>query len=117
MGTISSAFAMISGALNADQAALSIVANNVANANTPGYTQETPNWRQNAPIDINGVSLGDGVSETGATSLRDSVLGARLDQQQQDGQVQRQLQPAIRAHFRIFPRAASRRRGSRTGRS
>jgi flagellar hook-associated protein 1 FlgK len=74
---------MISGALNADQAALSIVANNVANANTPGYTQETPNWRQNAPIDINGVSLGDGVSETGATSLRDSVLGARLDQQQQ----------------------------------
>ena len=83
MGTISSAFAMISGALNADQAALSIVANNVANANTPGYTQETPNWRQNAPIDINGVSLGDGVSETGATSLRDSVLGARLDQQQQ----------------------------------
>jgi hypothetical protein len=42
MGTISSAFDLISGALNADQSALSIVANNVANANTPGYTEEGP---------------------------------------------------------------------------
>jgi len=83
MGTISSAFDMISGALNADQSALSIVANNVANANTPGYTAETPNWRQNDPIQINGVQYGDGVTETGATSMRDSVLSARLDQQQQ----------------------------------
>ncbi|MGA2087064.1 MAG: flagellar basal body protein, partial [Terracidiphilus sp.] len=83
MGTINSAFSLISGALDADQSALSIVANNVANANTPGYTEETPNWQQNHPIEINGSSYGDGVTETGATSLRDSVLVARLDQQQQ----------------------------------
>jgi flagellar hook-associated protein 1 FlgK len=83
MGTINSAFNLISGALDADQSALSIVANNVANANTPGYTEETPNWQQNQPIEINGSSYGDGVMETGATSLRDSVLVARLDQQQQ----------------------------------
>ncbi|MGP8173149.1 MAG: flagellar hook-associated protein FlgK [Terracidiphilus sp.] len=83
MGTINSAFSLISGALDADQSALSIVANNVANANTPGYTEETPNWQQNQPIEINGASYGDGVTETGATSLRDSVLVARLDQQQQ----------------------------------
>jgi flagellar hook-associated protein 1 FlgK len=83
MGTISSAFDMISGALNANQSALSIIANNVANANTPGYTVETPNWRENDPIQINGVQYGDGVTETGATSMRDSVLSARLDQQQQ----------------------------------
>jgi flagellar hook-associated protein 1 FlgK len=83
MGTISSAFDLMSGALNADQSALSIVANNVANANTPGYTTEIPNWRENDPIQINGVQYGDGVTETGATSMRDSVLSARLDQQQQ----------------------------------
>jgi flagellar hook-associated protein 1 FlgK len=83
MGTISSAFSLMSGALDADQSALSIVANNVANANTPGYTEETPNWQQNAPLEINGVSLGAGVTETGATSLRDRVLEERLDQQQQ----------------------------------
>lgn len=83
MGTINSAFSLISGALDADQSALSIVANNVANASTPGYTQEVPNWQENQPVQINGVSYGDGVTETGPTSLRDSVLVARLDQQQQ----------------------------------
>jgi len=59
------------------------VANNVANANTPGYTEERPNWQENQPVTINGVSYGDGVTETGATSLRDRVLEQRLDQQQQ----------------------------------
>jgi flagellar hook-associated protein 1 FlgK len=83
MGTINSAFSIISGALDADQSALSTVANNVANANTPGYTEEVPNWQENPPININGVQYGDGVTETGATSLRDRVLGERLDQQQQ----------------------------------
>jgi flagellar hook-associated protein 1 FlgK len=74
---------MMSGALDADQEALNVVANNVANANTPGYTEETPNWQENSPIQINGVSYGQGVTETGATSERDRVLNARLDQQQQ----------------------------------
>ncbi len=83
MGTISSAFSIMSGALDADQAALNVVANNVANASTPGYTKETPDWRENDPIYVNGVSIGQGSSMTGATSQRDSVLVQRLDQQQQ----------------------------------
>ena len=83
MGTINSAFSLISGALEADQSALSIVANNVANVNTPGYTEEIPNWQENQPVLVNGLSYGDGVTETGATSLRDRVLEERLDQQQQ----------------------------------
>jgi flagellar hook-associated protein 1 FlgK len=57
MGTINSAFNLISGALDADQAALNIVANNVANANTTGYTREVPNWQENPPIVINGVCV------------------------------------------------------------
>jgi flagellar hook-associated protein 1 len=83
MGTISSAFSLISGALNADQAALNIVSSNVANANTPGYTREVPTWQENTPVMINGVAYGTGVTETGATSLRNRVLLERLDQQQQ----------------------------------
>ncbi len=83
MGTISSAFDLISGALDADQSGLSVVANNVANANTPGYTEERPNWVENDPVQINGVAYGAGVTETGATSIRDRVLEERLDQQQQ----------------------------------
>lgn len=83
MGTISSAFSLITQALEADQSALSIVANNVANANTPGYTRELPNWQENQPLTIGGVSYGRGVSQTGATSVRDNVLQKRLIQQQQ----------------------------------
>lgn len=83
MGTINSAFSMIAQALDAEQAGLSIVSNNVANANTPGYTREIPTWQENRSININGVSLGDGVTETGAMSVRDRVLEARLAQQQQ----------------------------------
>jgi len=83
MGTISNAFTSISGALQADQAALSIVANNVANANTVGYTLETANFQENDPVTIGSNSYGQGAQETGATSVRDRVLTERLDQQQQ----------------------------------
>ena len=83
MGTISSALSMTTEALDADQAALNVVANNVANANTTGYTEEIPDWKENAPIEVAGVQVGQGVTETGASSQRDLVLQARLDQQQQ----------------------------------
>jgi flagellar hook-associated protein 1 len=83
MGTVNSAMSVMTGALDADQKALSVVANNVANANTPGYTEERPNWQENAPIMIGGVEIGDGVTEAGSTSQRDRVLEERLDQQQQ----------------------------------
>ncbi len=83
MGTISSALSMMSQTLDANQAALNVVANNVANANTPGYTEETPTWQQNQPIETNGVSIGTGATETGAASQRDHILEERLNQQQQ----------------------------------
>lgn len=83
MGSISSAFSIITGALQADQSALSIVAGNVANANTPGYTQQTPTWKENSPVTINGISYGVGVTQSGATSARDRILLQRLYQQQQ----------------------------------
>jgi flagellar hook-associated protein 1 FlgK len=83
MGTINVAFSIMTQALDADQAALNVVANNVANANTVGYTTEAPNFQQNQPLNIGGVSYGDGVTETGATSTRDRVLNERLNQQQQ----------------------------------
>jgi flagellar hook-associated protein 1 FlgK len=83
MGTINAAMSVMAGALDANQEALNVVANNVANANTKGYTQEKPDWQQNAPISVGGVLVGDGVTETGAISQRDRVLQERLDQQQQ----------------------------------
>ncbi len=71
MGTINSALTLISSALDADQSALDVVSNNVANADTTGYTREVPNFEETAPIQINGVSYGTGATVTGATSVRD----------------------------------------------
>lgn len=83
MGSVSSAFSIMTGALQADQSALNTVANNVANASTPGYTRESANFSENSPITISGTQYGTGVSFTGATSVRDRILEQRLAQQQQ----------------------------------
>lgn len=83
MGTINSAFSIVTSALDADQAALNTVANNVANANTTGYSRQIANLSENDPVTINGYQVGTGVTFTGATSVRDRVLEQRLDQQQQ----------------------------------
>lgn len=103
MATINSAFNLISGALEADQSALNIVANNVANSNTPGYTQQVPNWQESVPVQINGVSYGTGVTETGATSVRDRVLEERLQQQQQASSASTTRLSALDSIQALFP--------------
>ncbi|WP_348261382.1 flagellar hook-associated protein FlgK [Telmatobacter sp. DSM 110680] len=103
MATISAAFNLISGALQADQSALNIVANNVANANTPGYTQQVANSQENTPVQINGVSYGTGVSKTGGTSLRDRVLEERLQQQQQAASASGTRLAALESVQALFP--------------
>ena len=60
-----------------------IIAGNVANTNTSGYTRETPTWKESTPVTINGLAFGTGVTQTGAQSLRDRVLLERLNQQQE----------------------------------
>jgi flagellar hook-associated protein 1 FlgK len=83
MGTINAAFSLISGALDADQAALTVVSNNVANASNTTYTREVANFSENQPVTISGVQYGTGVTMTGGASQRDRVLEQRLQQQTQ----------------------------------
>lgn len=83
MASINTAFNIATGALDADQAALSIVSNNVANANTTGYTQEIPQWQTSDSIQLDGVTYGDGVDMSGPQSQRNPVLEQSLDQQTQ----------------------------------
>jgi len=83
MATLNTAFNIATGALEADQAALNIIANNTANANTPGYTNELPQWQANDPVTIDGTSYGQGVTMTGPASQRDQVLEQRIQQQLQ----------------------------------
>jgi flagellar hook-associated protein 1 FlgK len=83
MATLNLAFSIATGALEADQAALDVVSNNVGNANTAGYTLEIPNWQENDPVTINGQSYGEGAEVTGGVSQRDRVLEQELQQQNQ----------------------------------
>jgi flagellar hook-associated protein 1 FlgK len=83
MGTINSAIGLITAALDADQQALNVTSNNVANASNQSYTREVPNWQESQPIYINGIAYGTGVTVTGGISQRDRVLEQRLQQQQQ----------------------------------
>ena len=46
------------GALAADQAVISVVAGNIANANTPGYTTETVKWGSADTVTVGGQSVG-----------------------------------------------------------
>ncbi|MGB7191030.1 MAG: flagellar hook-associated protein FlgK [Acidobacteriaceae bacterium] len=83
MATLTTAFNIATGALNADQAALTIVSNNVANANTPGYTRQVANFEENDPVTIGNLSYGTGAAMTGGISQRDLALEQGMRQQQQ----------------------------------
>jgi len=107
MGTINSAIYLITGALDADQVALNVTANNVSNASNESYTREVPNWQENQPIYINGVANGTGVTVTGGVSQRDRVLNQRLDQQQQLGAASTSLLTALTTLQSSFTPASS----------
>jgi flagellar hook-associated protein 1 FlgK len=69
--------------MQAEQEALATTTNNIANANTPGYTRETVSFEETPPVQYGGLLLGDGVTIGQITSQRDSLLQAGLEQQTQ----------------------------------
>jgi flagellar hook-associated protein 1 FlgK len=83
MGGLSQAFGIMGAALSADQEAIDVTANNVGNANTPGYTREVVNWQENDPVTINGRQFGTGASIASVSSERSLILDRAIDQQQQ----------------------------------
>ncbi len=86
MGTLTTAWNIATGALQADQAALNIVANNTANANTTGYTREIATWQENDPVQVRITTMGAGVQMVGAASQRDRILEQSLQQQSQQAE-------------------------------
>lgn len=81
-GTLSVA---LSGLL-AEQGALEITANNVANINTEGYSRQRPVLVAGDPVVQAPVTLGTGVVLQSVESLRDPILELRLNQEtQQEG--------------------------------
>ena len=83
MGTLSGLMSLTSSALDADQAALNITANNVANQNTPGYTLETADFQSSDAVSLSGFQGLDEVVSATAVSQRSRVLEQQLQQQTQ----------------------------------
>ena len=83
MGSLTALLNLTQSALQANQTAIDITSSNVANANTPGYTQEVANWQQVDSVSLSGsASVGAGATVTGS-SVRDLVLNQRINLQTQ----------------------------------
>jgi flagellar hook-associated protein 1 FlgK len=68
-------------AMLAQQGALEVVANNIANSNTPGYSREVPNFEESPPILSGHTMVGTGVTMSSVESVRDNILNLRIQQE------------------------------------
>jgi flagellar hook-associated protein 1 len=69
--------------LTVSQQEMAVTANNVANANTPGYSREIPAVAAGDPITIGSLTFGTGVVLQKIESLRDPILEIQLHQETQ----------------------------------
>ncbi len=102
MGTLTSLFNVSLAALQADQVALNVTANNVANQNTVGYTRETVNFQSADAVTLNGISEDGVTTGAGPVSQRDRILEQRVQQQTQQQAQSSALQSALEQIQNVF---------------
>jgi flagellar hook-associated protein 1 len=83
MGTLLGSLSTALSAIQADQTAVQVTTNNIANANTTGYDRQVPILEESSPVDIDGLVLGSGVTVASVQSMRDNVLNLRLNSETQ----------------------------------
>jgi len=83
MGSLSASLNIALQSMLAEQGAIETTSNNIANANTPGYSLQRPDLEETPPVSIGGKSFGTGVQLSQVTSLRDAVLDLRVNQETQ----------------------------------
>ncbi len=81
MGGLNTALSIGVQALDANQGALDATSNNIANANTPGYTREVAQFSENPENLSGGEVTGGGVTLDGLQSIRDELLNLQIQQQ------------------------------------
>jgi flagellar hook-associated protein 1 len=101
MGTITSIMDIAQQALMANQEALNVTANNVANQNTAGYTREVVSFQSADAVTLSGGTVGSGVTAS-ATSQRDRVLEQQVQQQMQTQAQSGALESALQQVQNIF---------------
>ena len=83
MSGLNGSLSIALSALSVSQQELATTSNNVANANTPGYSREVPVISAGDPIVEGSLSFGTGVVLQKIESLRDPILEIQLNQQTQ----------------------------------
>jgi flagellar hook-associated protein 1 len=101
MSTITSLMDIAQQALMANQEALNVTSNNVANQNTAGYTREVVNFQAVDAVTLSGRTFGSGVAAS-PTSQRDRVLEQRVQQQIQTQSQSAALESALQQIQNIF---------------
>lgn len=81
MGGLNSTLNVGMQALDAAQGALNTTSNNIANANTPGYTEETVQLSERPLNQSHNSVTGGGVTLSGVQSVRDQLLNLQIQQQ------------------------------------
>lgn len=106
MGSLTSLMNVAQQALNADQNALNVTSNNVANQNTPGYTREVVTWQANDVVTLSGGTYSEGVTSS-AVSERNLVLEQQVQQQIQVQGQSGALETALQQVENIFGRSST----------
>ena len=81
MGGLSTTLSIGMQALDAAQGALDVASNNIANANTPGYSKEIVQLSANSMTQSSGDLSGGGVSLNGIQSVQNQLLNLQIQQQ------------------------------------
>jgi len=94
VSSLNSSLATALSGLMAEQGALEVTTNNVANVNTPGYSRQVPVLLTRDPIVEDHLTLGTGVNLQRVESIRDPILETQI---QQEAQTQGQLDALVSA--------------------
>jgi flagellar hook-associated protein 1 len=94
MSSLNASLATALSGLQAEQGALEATTNNVANANTPGYSREVAVLETSDPVTVGSLTVGTGVTLESIESIRDPILESEI---QQETQTQGQLNSLVSA--------------------
>lgn len=83
MSSLNASLAIALSGLNADQGAMAVTTNNVANANTAGYSREQAVLEASDPVVVDPLTFGSGVTLQNVESIRDPILETQIQQQTQ----------------------------------
>jgi flagellar hook-associated protein 1 FlgK len=88
MGSLSAGLNISLQSLLTEESAIQTTSNNIANVNTPGYARQRPDLAETPPVQLGNLTFGTGVELQHVTSLRDSILDLRVNQEtQQQGKL------------------------------